>query len=39
MWKALMKESEKKDVPRNCEGIEKTMEHEDDVYTNCNWCY
>ena len=31
-----LKESEKKN--KYCEGIEKTVEHECDDYTNCNWC-
>ena len=27
-----------REVPRLCMGIVKTLEHESDGYTNCNWC-
>ena len=25
-------------IPRPCKGIEKTVEHAGDNYSNCNWC-
>ena len=34
-----LKESEKRDKYLDlAKGIEKTVEHESDNYTNCNWC-
>ena len=34
-----LKEIEKKDKYLHlCQGTEKTVEHESDDYTNCNWC-
>ena len=35
----LKKSEKKKKVPRLCQGIEKTMEHGGDNYTNCYWCF
>ena len=37
-YRIKLKEIEKK-VPRPCKGVEKTVEHESDVYTNYNWYF
>ena len=35
-----LKESEKKDKYRGLTSeLKKTVEHESNVYTNCNWCF
>ena len=38
--KLKLKESEKKDKYLDLAGeLKKTVEHESDFYTNCNWCF